>query len=231
MAENLETQTNQRGESADKTAGARPAGKTVEGERRSFADNGNGSPLALQVAHRAAEAAQRVVESGRPADLAEFWRTPFESLPAMQMEMGRAFDEFWRSAMGMSGLPSMRASRPFAGLTPTALFAQPPVDATETDQAYSLAIEVPGMVLGDLDLSVEGDSLMVRGHKAEERKDATASYRISERRFGRFERRFPIAADADRSAISADYRDGVLRITVPRTAKPEKARSKISIKG
>ncbi|QUD89219.1 Hsp20/alpha crystallin family protein [Phenylobacterium montanum] len=232
MADHLESQAAQRPETAEKTAQTKTAaGKPAEGERRSFADNGAGSPLGLQVAHRTAEAGKRAAQTGAPADLLEFWRAPFDSLPAMQMEAGRLFDEFWRSAMGLGALPAMRATQPFAGFSPGRLFGQPPVDLTETDAAYSLALEVPGMTLADLDLAVEGDNLVVCGHKSEEHKDATTTYRLSERRFGRFERRFPIAADVNRSAIEASYKDGVLHITLPRKATAEKARSRIAIKG
>ncbi len=231
MADNLESQNTSRPETADKTTQSKPAtGRTVEGERRSFADNGEASVEGLQIARRHAEAGKRPAEPTRPSELAGLWRAPFESLPAMQMEMGRLFDEFWRTTMGLGAAPTMRALRPFAGLTPGGLFGQPPVDVTETDHGYSLALEVPGMAANDLDLSIEGDSLVVCGHKSEEHKDANASYRISERRYGRFERHFPIEPDVDRNAIEASYKDGVLRINMPRSAKAEKTRSKIAIK-
>ena len=87
------------------------------------------------------------------------------------------------------------------------------------------------MALGDLDLAVEGDNLVVCGHKAEEHRDATTTYQLSERRYGRFERRFPIEPDVDRSAIEAGYKDGVLHITLPRKAKADRARAKIAIRG
>ncbi len=232
MAENLESQNTPRPETAEKTNQTRPAvGKTVEGERRSFADNGGASAEGLQIARRTAEAGKRLAETARPSELAELWRAPFESLPAMQMEMGRMFDEFWRTTMGLGASPAMRALRPFAGLTPGGLFGQPPVDVTETDHGYRLALEVPGMAANDLDLSIDGDSLVVCGHKSEEHKDANTSYRISERRYGRFERRFPIEPDVDRNAIEASYKDGVLRINLPRSEKAEKTRSKIAIRG
>jgi len=230
MPENLESQNVSRSEAAEKTQSKSNAGKGVEGERRSFAEGAETSP-AMSVAQRATEAGRRLAETGRPADLAELWRTPFEAIPAMQMEMGRLFDEFWRNTWGMGGSTAMRALRPFSGLTSNGLFGQPPADVTETEQGYNLTLEVPGISANDLDLSLEGDTLVVCGHKSEERKEATASYRMSERRFGRFERHFPLTPDINRNAIEARYRDGVLNIDLPRSNKAEKARSKIAIKG
>ena len=60
--------------------------------------------------------------------------------------------------------------------------------------------------------------------------DATAAYRLSERRFGRFQRSFPIPPDVDRAGIEAWFRNGVLRITLPRTGEPGQQGQKIEIR-
>src|SRR5438105_188151 len=75
----------------------------------------------------------------------------------------------------------------------------------------------------------DGGALVVCGHKAEENGDASSTYRVSERRYGRFERAFPLPADVDRDRIEAQFRDGVLRITLPKspTAAPQKSRIEI----
>ncbi|HEY2658970.1 MAG TPA: Hsp20/alpha crystallin family protein [Caulobacteraceae bacterium] len=222
MAENLESQSNPQTGSGDKSSQSKAGDRTVESERRSFADNGDGASQAVTIAKRAAAEAQH--------EMADLWRAPFNSLPALQMEMSRMFDDFWRGAMGLGGLTTMRASRPLGGVSAATLFGHPAVDVTETERAYLLAIEVPGMAVADLSLSLDGDNLVISGHKAEEREDATTSYRVSERRYGRFERRFPIEPDVNREAIEATYRDGVLRISLPRKASAVAKRSKIQIK-
>jgi HSP20 family protein len=231
-------------------AAADATDQTVEGERRSFADGAEaarrtadgiadatrqnaatGAQATRDIAATAADTSRRLTETGRQTthEVADLWRSSLEPLPGLQLEMTRMFDDFWRGAFGLGGFPTMRASRPFAGLGAASLFGQPPVDVKETEAAYLLAIEAPGLDADDLDVALDGDSLTVRGHKAEEREDATAAYRISERRFGRFERRFPITGDVDRQNIEAQYRDGVLKITLPKHGQSERPRTRIEV--
>ncbi|HZZ36107.1 MAG TPA: Hsp20/alpha crystallin family protein, partial [Caulobacteraceae bacterium] len=58
-----------------------------------------------------------------------------------------------------------------------------------------------------------------------------ASYHVSERRFGRFERSFPVPDDVDPAKVEAQFRDGVLRITLPKTAEAAERQARIEIKG
>ena len=76
---------------------------------------------------------------------------------------------------------------------------------------------------------MRGDLLLISGQKAEEKEDASCAYRISERRFGRFERGFPVPADVDRNRIAASFRDGVLTVTLPKNAAAMQDRNKIEI--
>jgi HSP20 family protein len=110
------------------------------------------------------------------------------------------------------------------------LFAPPPADLKETKDAHLLSIELPGLARGDVDIALSGDMLTVRGQKIEENEDASSAYRVSERRFGRFERSFPIPFDVDRKRIEAQFRDGILKIAMPKRPDAAGQRSKIEIK-
>ena len=206
---------------------AQNGGQTVEGEARSFQQKTG------EMAHEAAETGRHLAETGRRAsrEVAESWRASMEPFTAMQMEMNRWFDDAFRQVAGFGLFPALRAARPFAAQGAAPLFGLPATDIKETDQAYLLDVELPGLSREDVDLGVHGDMLTLSGHKAETRDDAGASYRISERRFGRFERAFPIPADVERGQIQAHFRDGVLKITLPRNAQAGPNRSKIEIKG
>ena len=96
--------------------------------------------------------------------------------------------------------------------------------------AYELAVELPGLTREDIDISLRGDALTIQGQKAEESEDTQASYRVSERRFGRFERTFALPDDVDTSKIDASFRDGVLRIALPKTPEAAERQLKIEIK-
>jgi HSP20 family protein len=198
--------------------------QNVQGEARSFQQEGAGQS--------AVEAGRQLAESGRRAsrEVAESWRGAAEPFTAMQMEMNRFLDDTFRQMAGFGLFPALRAARPFAA-SAAPLFGQPATDIKETDQAYLLDIELPGLTPKDVEISIQGDVLTVAGQKAEVRDDNTAAYRISERRFGRFERVFPIAPDVERDKIQASFRDGVLEISLPRNVQAGPQKSKVEIKG
>ena len=74
----------------------------------------------------------------------------------------------------------------------------------------------------DIDLSIEDGMLTLCGEKKSERRDEEGGY--SERSYGRFERRITLPADIDEEHCSADFRDGVLRVTIPRTEAKQRGR-------
>jgi HSP20 family protein len=217
------------------------ADKTVEGERRSFDDGAEAARKLSQTTGEAvrdmtragADANRQIAETSRRAgqDIADQWRSSLQPFTAMQMDMNRWLDDMWRFATGFSAFPTPAQARPFGGSFGAAsLFGLPAADVREAKDAYTLAVELPGLAAEDLDLSLQGDSVVVCGHKGEEKQDATAAYRISERRFGRFERTFPLPPQVDPGRIEARFREGVLTITLPKTARATEDNSKIEIK-
>lgn len=155
------------------------------------------------------------------AEMGDFWREAFAPLLAAQVETGRWLDRFWRQAGAATPLSTGFTGR----LIPPGLgtaFGLPAADLRETDKEYLFSVELPGMAREDIDLKVENDTLRICGHKTEEKAETRADFKISERRYGRFERTFPLPQDAKRDAIKATYADGVLKIVAP---KAEAART------
>jgi HSP20 family protein len=99
----------------------------------------------------------------------------------------------------------------------------PPVDILETGDQVVLSVEVPGFEKEDLVLEVDGRQLTLRGEKREPALAAGQTAVHRERRFGKFERSFTLGFGVDRERISADFTDGVLTVTLPKT-EPAKAR-------
>jgi HSP20 family protein len=184
------------------------------------------------VSRAAAGAAREAGERGRNAlrESAESWRGAAEPFLSMQSELNHWFDDLWRQATGMGMLPALRPSRPFAALNAASMFGLPAVDLKETDEAYKLCAELPGLSAADIELEIKGEALVLTGHKSEEKDDHRAAYRISERRFGRFERRFPLPPDVDLNKIEAAFKDGVLTVTLPRQASAERSGARIQIR-
>jgi HSP20 family protein len=151
---------------------------------------------------------------------------PFQ---AMRSEMDRLFDRF-----GMNfGFPSMRRmfdidmpGRSDGGLG----FSAPPIDLSEDDKAYRLCAELPGLDAKDVDVSVSGDMLVLKGEKHQEQEQKNKNYHFSERSYGSFRRSFELPASVDRGKIAADFSKGVLTITLPKTEQAQKPQQKIEVK-
>jgi HSP20 family protein len=101
------------------------------------------------------------------------------------------------------------------------------VDVLESETHITIKAELPGVDKDKIAVSVHDGVLRLSGERSEEDCRETARTYRRERVFGRFTRSFSLPAEVDAEAISADYRDGVLTIAVP---KPEKQRPrKISV--
>jgi HSP20 family protein len=108
--------------------------------------------------------------------------------------------------------------------------AVPAVDITEDDKGYRIAAELPGMSEKDIDVSISGDMLTIKGEKRQEREEKEKNRYLSERSYGMFQRSFPLPEGVDRDKISADFSKGVLTLTLPKTADAQKQQKKIEVK-
>lgn len=102
----------------------------------------------------------------------------------------------------------------------------PAVDVAEDSEMIHVKVEVPGMEEKDLKINYEDGLLTVSGERQFERKDERSYHRI-ERSYGSFVRSFSLPRSVDGSKISADYRNGVLEIEIPK--KEESKPKQISI--
>ncbi len=101
----------------------------------------------------------------------------------------------------------------------------PRADAAATQEHYEVNMELPGVAAEDIEVSMHDDTLMIKGEKRFQREETGRSYYFSEREYGAFQRSFRLPADADAEKVSADFKNGVLTVTVPKAgARSEKAR-------
>jgi HSP20 family protein len=105
---------------------------------------------------------------------------------------------------------------PWAGATGENPVWSPGVDLVEKNGEYLLTAELPGIESKDVDVSVEGHILSVKGERKEESERTEGRIRISERQYGAFERSFTLPSLADPSAIEADFHQGVLKVRIPK---------------
>lgn len=97
----------------------------------------------------------------------------------------------------------------------------PAAEASADGKSYTIRIELPGVSEKDVDISVVGGVVTVKGEKTENREEKGETWYFSERQYGAFSRSFRLPGDADDSAVKADLKDGVLVISVPQ--KPQTA--------
>ncbi|MFZ5449612.1 MAG: Hsp20/alpha crystallin family protein [Thermodesulfobacteriota bacterium] len=129
------------------------------------------------------------------------WR-PFREISRLRSEMDRLWDDYFGS--GRRGLRPLRAE-----------FA-PAVDIKETDTEIVVKAEVPGMDPNDINISVTGDVLTIKGEKKSEREEKEESYHLVERSYGSFSRSLSLPAAVDLDKIEAKYDKGVLTVTCPK---------------
>lgn len=132
-------------------------------------------------------------------------------LASLQREMNRLFDSFFEHDLFVE---------PFRGPGTWA----PALDVSETDHAVMVKVELPGMEEKDIEVSLTGNVLTVRGEKKEEKEQSTRSYFRMERSYGSFERsiQLPVAVKGDQ--VNATFKSGVLNIELPK-AEEMKSRS------
>jgi HSP20 family protein len=155
-------------------------------------------------------------------------RTP-EPWRAFRGEMDRLFDRF----AGSFHVPSWRHMfRPDPALLDEGFFAfsAPAVDMTEDEKAYKITAELPGLEEKNIDVTVAGDMLTLKGEKHYEKDEKDKNHYMSERAYGSFQRSFALPDGVDRDKIAAELAKGVLTITLPKTVEAQKPQKKIEVK-
>ncbi len=97
----------------------------------------------------------------------------------------------------------------------------PAVNEKVDENGYHLEIDLPGVKKEDIEISVNEGVLSVAGERKLEKKEEKDNYTRIESFFGRFERAFKLPNDADLDNIDAKFENGVLKVFIPRKAKPE----------
>lgn len=136
------------------------------------------------------------------------WR-PFREISRLRREMDRLWDDYFG--------PGRRA------LKPMEMEFAPAVDVKETADQIVIKAEVPGIDAKDINISITGDVLTMKGEKKSEHEEKEENYHLVERSYGSFARSLVLPAAVDMDKIEAKYDKGVLTITC---AKKEEVKPK-----
>lgn len=108
----------------------------------------------------------------------------------------------------------------------------PPVDIYETpDKEIVLKAELPGLKRDAIDLTVEHNTLTIRGQRPPDDGTADAQFHRSERVFGPFTRSFTLPNTVDAARVKAEYRDGVLTVRLPRREEARPRQIAVDVEG
>jgi HSP20 family protein len=145
-------------------------------------------------------------------------RRRYGPLPSLRDEMNRLFDDFftWQ-----------RWPEPVRGLLEGEW--SPSVDIAEKDNEIIVTAELPGIAQDDVDISVTNDILTVKGEKKEEKEVKEDDYHLVERSYGSFHRSIPLPTSVQGDKAKANYKDGVLRIEIPKSEEAKPKQIKINV--
>lgn len=145
---------------------------------------------------------------------------PFEDL---HREVDRLFEDFGRGSW----------FRPLRSIEPAlqrAIWGTPAVDIVEKESAFELAAELPGMDASNIEVTLRNGNVVLKGEKQEEKEEKTKDYFLKERQYGSFERSFAVPDGVDTARITAEFKNGVLKVMLPKTAEAQKPAQKVEIK-
>jgi HSP20 family protein len=144
-------------------------------------------------------------------------REAFDPFLTLHREMNRLFDDVFRGfgSPGRIGSPLLEGQ-----------FGWPRLELTETDKAVTISAELPGLSEKDVQVEIANGVLSIHGEKKAERSDQSKLF--SERYYGSFERQIPLeGVEADKA--KADFKNGVLTVTVPKSEQAEANVKRIAI--
>ncbi len=140
-----------------------------------------------------------------------------------------------RNAFNLRAIPEFRwdVDRLFDEIVnrPTLRFATsgPAADLYETDDGFTLKMNLPGYDLADIDVNLEQGVLLVSGSRKGEMDEEKGTYHVRERSWGQFNRSFTVPHKIDPKAVQAEFANGVLIVNLPQAAEARARR--IEVKG
>ncbi len=135
---------------------------------------------------------------------------PLKEVPVLQNRINRLFEDFFPETF-------IEGAKDMAGVW------NPVVDIYDTQDTTVIKADLPGMKKEDITISIEGDVLTLTGERSHDDEVKKENYYRRERAYGMFKREFTLPSTVDHEKITADFKDGVLKIEVP---KPEEKKPK-----
>jgi HSP20 family protein len=137
---------------------------------------------------------------------------PIREIERMQRQMNRMMERLFPGDGGRGALAYV-----------------PSAELEETDKEILLKLEIPGMEAKDLDIEVEEGSVTIRGERKTETKTEEKGLVRSEFHYGKFERVIPLPTRVQHENVKAEYKNGILSLTLPKTEEEQRKVVKVNI--
>jgi len=105
----------------------------------------------------------------------------------------------------------------------------PSVDISETEAGYLIKAEIPEVKKEDVKVTIENGMLTISGERKQEKEEKDKKFHRIERSYGSFVRSFRMPDDAEENTVKADFKDGMLNVTLPKSAKTESKAVKVEV--
>jgi HSP20 family protein len=151
------------------------------------------------------------------------WEHPFL---ALQQASNRLFEEFFRDY----DLTPFETRNFWDLSTKVAESDWPFVDMSETEKEVVIAAEIPGVDKNDIDISISENRITIRGEKNQQEEKAGRNYYRFERSYGSFQRSFSLPCEIETEKVDATFKEGVLHIKLPKTAKAQERIKRITVR-
>jgi len=142
------------------------------------------------------------------------WR-PFGELDSVRNEMDRLWNRLFRQTPSMGTFTEEWS---------------PSVDISETKDKLVIKAELPGLDAKDVNVSISGDLLTIKGEKKMEEEEKDEHHHYMERYYGSFQRSFQLPVNVKTGKIEATFDKGVLKVTLPKTEEAKKKEIEIKVK-
>ncbi len=197
--------------------------KNNQGSRKKKAGNGT-TQKSSRAMRRAGTAGTDIARRENAA-----WNaSPFTFMRRFSEEMDRLFEDF---GFGHGLLaPGLERGLDQLGTLAGSAWA-PQVEVLERDNGLIIRADLPGMTKDEIKVDIADNAVAIRGERKSEREEDEEGYYRSERTYGSFYRRIPLPHGAKPEEASADFRNGVLEITMPTSQAAEEKSRQIEIKG
>lgn len=150
-------------------------------------------------------------------------RRKSQAVDLLHRRMDDLFEDFFE------GFEEMFPAGPLMRRETKWLTGSPGFEVSESDDEFRVKAELPGMDEKDIEVSLEGHTLTIRGEKRREHEEKRRDYHVSEMSYGQFCRTFALPEGVDRENAKAQFKKGVLTLTLPKTEQVKAQRKRIEV--